>query len=110
VLNAAALGIGPNQPPAGAVYVGRATRSGWTQSKWANPFQPDKLTNTGAVLVKRDGSRAEVLRKYREWICEDPGAAPLRAALPELRGRDLLCWCVPRWCHADVLLEMANRR
>lgn len=40
---------------------------------------------------------------------------PLRDELPELRGRDLACWCplvdangnrVP--CHADVLLDIAN--
>jgi hypothetical protein len=38
--------------------------------------------------------------------------------LPELRGKDLACWCRlgfnPRtgqkfMCHADVLLEIANR-
>lgn len=29
--------------------------------------------------------------------------------LPELRGRDLACWCpLDRPCHADVLLELAN--
>lgn len=27
-----------------------------------------------------------------------------------LRGADLACWCLPRYpCHADVLLELANR-
>lgn len=26
----------------------------------------------------------------------------------ELRGKDLLCWCYPAPCHADVLLELAN--
>jgi hypothetical protein len=30
--------------------------------------------------------------------------------LPELRGRDLCCWCpLDAPCHADVLLELANR-
>lgn len=28
----------------------------------------------------------------------------------ELRGKDLACWCKPGApCHADVLLEIANR-
>jgi hypothetical protein len=31
------------------------------------------------------------------------------AALHELRGKDLLCWCAPGSCHADVLVELANR-
>ena len=30
------------------------------------------------------------------------------AALPELRSKDLVCWCAPKPCHADVLLELAN--
>jgi hypothetical protein len=27
-----------------------------------------------------------------------------------LRGKSLACWCAvtDRWCHADVLLELAN--
>ena len=29
--------------------------------------------------------------------------------LPELRGKNLACWCGPNdTCHADVLLELAN--
>lgn len=27
----------------------------------------------------------------------------------ELRGKDLVCWCPLGPCHADVLLEWANR-
>jgi hypothetical protein len=31
------------------------------------------------------------------------------ASLPELRGRDLACWCpLDEPCHADVLLEIVN--
>jgi Domain of unknown function (DUF4326) len=30
------------------------------------------------------------------------------ASLPELRGKDLLCWCAPEVCHGDELLELAN--
>jgi hypothetical protein len=34
----------------------------------------------------------------------------LLAKLPEIRGKNLACWCAPgQPCHADVLLEMANR-
>ena len=29
-------------------------------------------------------------------------------ALPELRGRNLVCFCAPAACHGDVLLELAN--
>ncbi len=33
------------------------------------------------------------------------------ARLPELRGKDLACWCpLDQPCHADVLLALANDR
>ena len=53
----------------------------------------------------RDGTRAEVIAKYRAWICDQP---ELIATLPELRGRNLVCFCAPAPCHGDVLLAMAN--
>ena len=57
-------------------------------------------------VVGRDGSRDEVIAKYRAWIVQQPG---LMAALQELRGKDLVCWCAPEHCHADVLIELASR-
>jgi hypothetical protein len=79
-----------------AVYIGRRTRGGaWPESKWHNPF-----------IIPHDGSRDEVTAKHRAWIVQEPD---LIAALPELRGKDLLCWCAPERCHGDVLLELANR-
>ncbi len=77
--------------PPGAVYVGRPT-------KWGNPFYLDHPTN--------DVERAEVLAKYEEWLKTQP---LLRAAMKaELRGKDLVCWCTPRACHADVIFRIAN--
>lgn len=73
--------------PVVAVYVGRP-------SKWGNPFE-----------IGKDGTRQDVVIRYSEWICEQPA---LLAALPELRGKDLVCWCAPAMCHADVLRDMAN--
>ena len=73
--------------PKGAVYVGRP-------SKWGNPFK-----------IGRDGTREEVIAKYREWLLDNE---PLMEDLAELKGRDLYCYCSPLPCHADVLLEVAN--
>ena len=61
VLNARQAGT---KPAADRVYVGRP-------SKWGNPF-----------AIGRDGSRDEVIAKYRAWIVQQPA---LMAALPELR-------------------------
>ena len=73
--------------PPGSIYIGRP-------SKWGNKF-----------IIGRDGSRAEVIAKYRRWLCDQP---ELLAALPELRGRSLVCFCAPAACHGDALLELAN--
>lgn len=78
-------------------------------SKWANPFKkPDVDTLRGESDVE-DGYQAGGWREaakllYREHLLEaklDP---------TELRGKDLVCTCKPTEpCHADVLLELANR-
>lgn len=81
VLNRLKCGV-----PKGAVYVGRPT-------KWGNPF-----------LIGRDGDRAEVIQKYTQHLLQ----SSLLAELPELKGCDLVCWCAPDACHADVLLRLAN--
>jgi hypothetical protein len=71
----------------GDVFIGRP-------SKWGNPF-----------VIGRDGDRAEVVARYRRWIADQP---ELLAALPELRGRRLVCFCAPLPCHGDVLAELAD--
>lgn len=37
--------------------------------------------------------------------------ARLLTQLPQLAGHHLACWCplTSRWCHADVLLALANK-
>ena len=82
---------------ADVIYVGRAMhRCGWqlTASPLANPFRPGP-----------DGSREEVVAKYRAYLL---GRPDLLALLPELRGHRLGCWCAPRSCHAEVLAELAD--
>jgi hypothetical protein len=59
--------------------------------------------------IPRDGTREEVVEKYREWfmdrIAVDPG---FRRAVMELRGCRLGCWCKPELCHGDVIAEWLN--
>jgi hypothetical protein len=94
VLNQKLERFKPNQPPPTAVYIGRATPFGWKKSKWHNPFR-----------VGPDGPLNQVLAMHRAYLCDNPA---LMAALPELRGKDLLCWCAPEACHGDLLLKLAN--
>ena len=67
------------------VYIGRG-------SIWGNPFE-----------IGKDGSRTEVIQKYREWIPTQP---KLMALIYTLKGKKLGCYCVPKDCHGDVLVEL----
>ncbi len=69
------------------VYIGRP-------GIWGNPF-----------IIGQDGSRSDVVTKYRNWLLQQPD---LVARLPELQGKTLACWCAPQACHGDVLVELAN--
>lgn len=69
------------------VYVGRP-------SKWGNPYK-----------ISNNISREEAIRLYRKHINNSP---ELLAALPELKGKRLGCFCAPNACHADILAELAN--
>lgn len=71
------------------VYIGRP-------SKWGNPF-----------TVGRDGTREEVIIKYRDWIVKQPD---LLSSLHELSGKTLGCWCKPKPCHGDVLIELTREQ
>ena len=82
---------------ADVVYVGRAMhRGGWhlPASPLASPFRPGP-----------DGSREDVVARYREYLL---GRADLLALLPELRGHRLGCWCAPEPCHAAFIAELAD--
>lgn len=85
--------------PRGAVYVGRPT-------KWGNPFSHLPNTLAKHKVSTRDEAvdayEAALLRKFEQ----DPQA--LARLQNELRGKDLVCWCAPQRCHADVLMKYAN--
>jgi Domain of unknown function (DUF4326) len=78
------------------VYIGRP-------SKWGNPYKIGQANPVDIKLGRLD--RAGVLRHYETWIRSQPD---LLAALPELKGRILGCWCKPAPCHGDVLARLAD--
>lgn len=69
------------------VFIGRP-------SKWGNPF-----------VIGHDGTREEVIAKYRAWVVQQP---TLMRDLHELQGKRLACFCKPAACHGDVLAEFAD--
>lgn len=79
------------------IYIGRGKGN-----KWGNPYSHKEDT-----LAKfQVATRKEAIEKYREWIMTQP---ELLAALPELKGKVLGCYCKPQACHGDVLAELADK-
>lgn len=79
------------------VYIGREVPDhGRPASKWGNPF---------VMADESDAERQRAIDSYREWIAEQP---ELLAALGELKGKRLGCWCAPKPCHGDVLVELVR--
>jgi hypothetical protein len=86
--------------PEGTVYVGRP-------SPWGNKWRiHDDL---GRWLLWDAQTVVDLYRIDVEHM-EDFCGGDREAFLAPLRGRDLACWCkLDQPCHADVLLELANR-
>jgi Domain of unknown function (DUF4326) len=70
------------------VYVGRP-------SIYGNPFR-----------VAPNGDLRAGVEQYRKWLLAQPKL--VARVKRELRGKNLVCWCAPQPCHADVLLAIAN--
>jgi len=74
--------------PANTIYVGRPTIFG-------NPFH-GAFTNRRAVELFQQSHQLTYLIESN--------------MIEQLRGKNLACWCkLDEKCHADVLLEIANR-
>jgi hypothetical protein len=92
--------------PANTLKVDRST-------KWGNPF----IVGLVACGCRSVGgcthglfnceTAQEAVDLFREWIANGKRR---RFMLGELRGSNLACWCpLGQPCHADVLLELANK-
>jgi len=71
------------------IYIGRPT-------KWGNPF-----------TIGKDGDREDVINKYRHYIFDRLRNEPeLMEELVSFDGLTLGCWCAPKPCHGDVLVDI----
>lgn len=80
-----------NTAPKDAVYIGRG-------SVYGNPY-----------VIGKHGTREEVIAKFRkdlEACLDDPET---QEALLALDGKDLVCFCAPKPCHGDVLIDAVKR-
>lgn len=92
--------------PEGAIYVGRPT-------KWGNDYRPlGRCWHHGRnefVLVRDVAHAVQLYREEWEFFLARESVWPLGIFEP-LRGHDLACWCpLDQNCHADILIEFANR-
>lgn len=79
-------------------------------SKWGNPF------STGDKKLDVENFRVFIFGKGKEVTTFDSVSQYLLSVsidceINELKGKNLVCWCAlsEPYCHADVLLELANR-
>jgi hypothetical protein len=78
------------------VYIGRGPdpKTG-IPGKWGCPF-----------VIGKDGTRSEVIQKYREWIVTQPD---LMESIKEMQGLRLGCWCGNKLCHGFILADLADK-
>ena len=93
------------------IYVGRPT-------KWGNPFKVTGQEGHWFVVnedkhplicfEKKEDATAFCVENYKEYITHEHNLKIKNIA--DLIGKNLSCWCVKDClCHADVLLEIAQR-
>ena len=80
------------------VYIGDG--SGYAKEKrsvWHNPYN----------IKKHKITRERAVAEYREYLFRSP---ELLSRIDELRGKLLVCWCYPKPCHGNVLIEFLNEK
>lgn len=76
-------------------------------TKWGNVFWWKSSTHPRFQNPEfKVANREEAIARYREWL---PTQAHLMAALPELSGKVLGCWCHKKSCHGHVLIEFLHQ-
>jgi len=74
----------------------------WLHAKYVG--RPSEFGNL--FIVGRDGDQEECVMKYEAYLDQHPElVAQIKR---ELRGWNLICWCKPKRCHADIQLRIAN--
>lgn len=100
--------------PPNTIYVGRG-------SIWGNPFivYPMKtnlpflpydwrILGRGTIYYSETVAILESINCYKKYIKRKIKSGAVD--ISKLEGKNLACWCpVTKLCHADVLLQLANK-
>jgi hypothetical protein len=103
--NLQALSLATNGLP--AIKVDRSTRYG-------NPFTAQAFWDAGYKGLI-EVANANCVGAFKAWMIGERhwahgGTLPDKPDLSPLRGKNMACWCAHGLpCHADVLLDLANR-
>lgn len=77
------------------LYMGRANKTyNLQESKWHNPF-----------VGRKESERNLVIEQYKKYVYS---RRDLLICLPELKNKTLACWCFPKKCHINALIEIMN--
>lgn len=77
------------------IYMGRWHPRFGQGSKFANPFK-----------IEGGDTRYDVIGKYREWLWVKLATREISVSeLMSLEGKRLGCFCSPKACHCDVIVE-----
>lgn len=93
-------------------------------SRWGNPWTLEEAADV--FCCGKDEAHTYVVGWFREWLTQSDDhhdqsehgsygyareeRARMLDSLSDLRGKNLACWCHREHdCHADVLLDLANR-
>ncbi len=97
----------------GAIYVGRGSR-------WASPFLSRRFGHARAIGLHRAWLHGRLTPRVvlslgfneREALALARLRWRMLDHIDDLAGHDLICWCPirSRWCHADTLIALSNRR
>lgn len=82
------------------VYIGRSGKG--IESHYGNPFK-----------LEREEDRAEILVKYAYWLStkiqqSTPESAYVPWTIAKLAHKTLVCFCAPKPCHGDILMNVAS--
>ncbi len=76
------------------VYIGRG-------SIYGNPYTHIKNKETKAEFIVKD--RKTAIEKYKEYLLNSP---ELLKQIKTLKDKTLGCWCKPKSCHGDIIIEI----
>ena len=79
-----------NRDTSNGVYIGRGT-------KWGKPYRIKDYSNPEERLQVIELYRINILPKFSQQELET------------LKGKNLVCYCAPKPCHGDLLLQAANK-